>query len=75
MLIERYLEKVFNNKIINREKFYFPVPPLKIIKDKFFDYCRETLLTESALERNLYNPHILIKFLKTQSTLYESQWK
>ena len=54
-LLKDISKKYLSNKIINREKFYFPVPPLKIIKDKFLDYCRKTLLSESALERNLYN--------------------
>ena len=63
-LLKEISKRYLSNKIINREKFYFPVPPLKIIKDKFFDYCRETLLTESALERNLYNPSYINKILK-----------
>jgi len=35
-----------------------------IIKDKFFDYCRKTLLSESALERNLYNTSYTNKILE-----------
>ena len=63
-LLKEVSKKYLNNKIINREKFYFPVPPLKIIKDKFFDYCRKTLLSESALERNLYNTSYINKILE-----------
>ena len=63
-LLKEVSKKYLNNKIINREKFYFPVPPLKIIKDKFFDYCRKTLLSESALERNLYNTSYINKMLE-----------
>ena len=63
-LLKEISKKYLSNKIINRNKFYFPVPPLKIIKDKFFDYCRETLLSESALERNLYNTSYVNKLLE-----------
>ena len=63
-LLKEISKKYLSNKIINRDKFYFPVPPLKIIKDKFFDYCRETLLSESALERNLYNTSYVNKLLE-----------
>ena len=57
---EKYLLKMIsreylNSDIIDREKFYFPVPPLKFIKGEFFDYCRNVLLSESALERKLFN--------------------
>ena len=63
-LLKEISKKYLSNKIINREKFYFPVPPLKIIKDKFFDYCREILLSESAQERNLYNTLYINKILE-----------
>ena len=63
-LLKEISKKYLSNKIINREKFYFPVPPLKIIKDKFFDYCRETLLSESSLDRNLYNTSYINKLLE-----------
>ena len=63
-LLKEISKKYLSNKIINREKFYFPVPPLKIIKDKFFDYCRETLLSESSFERNLYNTSYINKLLE-----------
>ena len=63
-LLKEVSKKYLNNKIINREKFYFPVPPLKIIKDKFFDYCRKTLLSKSALERNLYNTTYINKIIE-----------
>mgnify|MGYP006245055909 FL=1 len=58
-LLKEISKKYLSNEIINRDKFYFPVPPLKIIKDKFFDYCRDTLLSESSFERNLYNTSYL----------------
>ena len=54
-LLKQVSEKYLNNEIINREKFYFPVPPLKIIKNKFYDYCKEILGSEAAAQRNLFN--------------------
>ena len=63
-LLKEISKKYLSNKIINREKFYFPVPPLKIIKNKFFDYCRETLLSESSLERKLYNTSYIHELLE-----------
>ncbi len=58
-LSERYLK----NKVIYRDKFYFPVPPLKIIKDRFYDYCKNVLSSDAALERNIYNRKYIDKLL------------
>jgi asparagine synthase (glutamine-hydrolysing) len=58
-LSERYLK----NEVIYRDKFYFPVPPLKIIKDRFYDYCRNVLCSDAALERNIYNRKYIDKLL------------
>ena len=71
-LLKEISKKYLSNKIINREKFYFPVPPLKIIKDKFFDYCREILLSESAQERNLYNTLYINKILEKPNEHFTS---
>ena len=59
-LSERYLDK----EIINRKKFYFPVPPLKIIRNKVYDYCRQILTSEVAVERNLFNKKYINKLLE-----------
>jgi asparagine synthase (glutamine-hydrolysing) len=58
-LSERYLK----NEVIYRDKFYFPVPPLKIIKDKFYDYCKNILCSDAALERNIYNRKYINKLI------------
>ena len=58
-LSERYLK----NEVIYRDKFYFPVPPLKIIKDRFYDYCRNVLCSDAALQRNIYNRKYIDKLL------------
>ena len=58
-LSERYLK----NEVIYRDKFYFPVPPLKIIKDRFFDYCKNVLCSDAAMERNIYNRKYIDKLI------------
>ena len=57
---EKYLLKeiskgFLDDNIIYRKKFYFPVPPLKIIEDKFLHYCQKTLNSEQSNERKLFN--------------------
>ena len=54
-LLKQMSRKYLDNEIINRKKFYFPVPPLKIIKNKFYDYCRQILTSDVAVQRNLFN--------------------
>ena len=53
-----YLKKVSENylkkEIIYRDKFYFPVPPLKIIKNRFYDYCKNILTSDVARSRGLF---------------------
>jgi asparagine synthase (glutamine-hydrolysing) len=58
-LSERYLK----DEVIYRDKFYFPVPPLKIIKDRFYDYCKNILSSDAALERNIYNRKYIDKLI------------
>ena len=59
MLAERYLKK----EVIYRDKFYFPVPPLKFIKDKFYKYCKDILSSEAALQRGIYKKEYISKLL------------
>jgi asparagine synthase (glutamine-hydrolysing) len=56
---ERYLKK----EVIYRDKFYFPVPPLKVIKDKFYKYCKDILSSEAALQRGIYKKEYINKLL------------
>ncbi len=58
-LSERYLK----NEVIYRDKFYFPVPPLKIIRNRFYDYCKNILCSDAALERNIYNRKYIDKLI------------
>jgi len=57
-------KKFLKSDIINREKFYFPVPPLKIIKGEFYNYCKNILLSESSISRNLFEREYINKLLE-----------
>ena len=58
-LSENYLKK----EVIHRDKFYFPVPPLKFIKDRFYDYCKKILSIDAALQRGIYKKENINKLL------------
>tara|TARA_B100001996_G_scaffold34335_1_gene25705 strand:+ start:1643 stop:3418 length:1776 start_codon:yes stop_codon:yes gene_type:complete len=53
--LKKIAKKYLDKDLINRKKYYFPVPPLKIIKDKFYDYVREILLSSQCVNRNIFN--------------------
>ena len=61
-------KKFLKTDIINRKKFYFPVPPLKIIKGRFYNYCKNILLSESSLNRGLFDRKYINKLLKTPNS-------
>ena len=65
-LSERYLK----NEVIYRDKFYFPVPPLKVIKDRFYDYCKNVLCSDAAMERNIYNRKYIDKLLASPNDYF-----
>ncbi len=52
--LKKIAKKYISDELINREKYYFPVPPLKIIKNKFFDYMKSILMSDSCKERGLF---------------------
>jgi asparagine synthase (glutamine-hydrolysing) len=62
-----YLKKLSKNylkkEVIHRNKFYFPVPPLKFIKDRFYDYCKQILSSDAALQRGIYKKEYINKLL------------
>ena len=62
--LKKISEEYLNSDIIYRDKFYFPVPPLKILRDKFYNYCKNILTSESALDRGLYNREYINKLIK-----------
>lgn len=53
--LKKIAKKYLNKGLVDRKKYYFPVPPLKIIKDKFYDYVREILLSSQCINRNIFN--------------------
>ena len=53
--LKKIAEKYLDKELIHREKFYFPVPPLKVIENKFFNYVKSILLSEECLDRGVYN--------------------
>ena len=66
--LKKIAEKYLSKDLIYREKFYFPVPPLKILEGKFLDYVKGILLSKSCIERGLYNrEHISALLLNPNS--------
>ena len=61
--LKKLSEKYLNKEVIYRDKFYFPVPPLKIIRNRFYDYCKNILCSDAALERNIYNRKYIDKLI------------
>ena len=61
--LKKLSEEYLKNEVIYRDKFYFPVPPLKIIKNRFYDYCKNILCSDAALERNIYNRKYIDKLI------------
>ena len=62
-----FLKKISNkylpDELVNREKFYFPVPPLKILENEFLDFVTDTLVSTKCTQRGIYNHKIIRQFL------------
>ena len=83
--LKKLAEKYLSKDLIYRDKFYFPVPPLKILESKFLNYVKEILLSKSCLERGLYNnkyidtlllnpnSYFTFKILLTASSIFFSE--
>ena len=61
--LKKVAEKYLDKELIYRDKFYFPVPPLKILRGQFYDYIKSILTSSSCRKRNLYNPKYVEKLL------------
>lgn len=61
--LKKVAEKYLSSEMINREKYYFPVPPLKVIENKFYNYVKQILSSDRCMDRGLYNPDIVHKLL------------
>ncbi len=66
--LKKLSEDFLKKEIIYRDKFYFPVPPLKIIEDKFYDYCKKVLNSDAALNRDIYNRKHIDRLLDEPNT-------
>ena len=61
--LKKVAEKYLDKELIYRDKFYFPVPPLKIIKGQFYNYIKSILTSNACKERGLYNYEYLENIL------------
>jgi len=66
--LKKLSESFLKKEIIYRDKFYFPVPPLKIIEGKFYDYCEKVLNSDAALNRDIYNRKYIDMLLDEPNT-------
>ena len=66
--LKKLSEDFLKKEIIYRDKFYFPVPPLKIIEGKFYDYCKKVLNSDAALNRDIYNRKHIDRLLNKPNT-------
>jgi asparagine synthase (glutamine-hydrolysing) len=68
--LKKLSESFLKKEIIYRDKFYFPVPPLKIIEGKFYHYCKKVLNTDAALNRDIYNRKYIDRLLDEPNANY-----
>jgi len=61
--LKKVAEKYLDQELIYRDKFYFPVPPLKILQENFYAYVKSVLTSNSCKGRNLYNRKYIEKLL------------
>ena len=63
-----YLKKLAINylspEVIDRKKFHFPVPPLKVLDGRILDYARETLCSNKCKNRGILSQQNISKLLK-----------
>ena len=66
--LKKIAEKYLDHELIYRNKFYFPVPPLKIIQGQFYTYIKSILLSNSCRSRGLYNFDYIDKLLNNPNS-------
>ena len=66
--LKKIAEKYLDDELIYRDKFYFPVPPLKIIQGQFYTYIKSILLSNSCKRRGLYNSEYIRKILSNPNS-------
>ncbi len=69
-----YLKKLAKNyldlEIIDRKKFHFPVPPLKILSGRVLDFVRETLCSTQCKSRGILNQGNILQLLNQPNKNY-----
>ena len=68
--LKKIAEKYLDDELIYRDKFYFPVPPLKIIQGQFYTYIKSILLSNSCKRRGLYNSNYIEKLLSNPNSYF-----
>ena len=68
--LKKISSKYLPNDIIDRKKFYFPVPPLKVLKGKFLDFVSETLLSSECYSRGIFNHNRIKELLSEPNNHY-----
>jgi asparagine synthase (glutamine-hydrolysing) len=68
--LKKIAEKYLDDELIYRDKFYFPVPPLKIIQGQFYTYIKSILLSSSCKRRGLYNSDYIEKLLSKPNSYF-----
>jgi asparagine synthase (glutamine-hydrolysing) len=68
--LKKIAEKYLDDELIYRDKFYFPVPPLKIIQGQFYVYIKSILLSNSCKRRGLYNTDYIEKILSNPNSYF-----
>ena len=58
----------FPKSFINREKGYFPMPALKYIKGKYYDFVYDILNSLSCKNRGLFNRNYVDNLLKSPNS-------
>jgi asparagine synthase (glutamine-hydrolysing) len=55
-ILKEAARAVIPNEVIDRPKGYFPVPALKYLQGEYLDFVTRILNTETARNRNIFNP-------------------
>lgn len=64
-VLKEAARKVVPSAVIDRPKGYFPVPALKYIEGPYLDMVRDTLKSQKALDRNIFNQRYIDRLLSS----------
>jgi asparagine synthase (glutamine-hydrolysing) len=67
-ILKEMAREILPDEIIDRPKGYFPVPALKYLKGAYLDYVHDILGSETARQRNLFNPEYVRTVLSDPSS-------